>query len=76
MAWYDQLTTAELETLKASALAELDAITTRGQFVSADGKVKTHAQIGQIRDLLKEICEAIERKTAGGIPTRRAVPCS
>lgn len=76
MAWYDQLTTAELETLKAAALAEIEAIATRGQFVSADGKTKTHAHIGQIREMLKDICEALERKTAGGIPCRQAVPCS
>lgn len=76
MAWYDELTVAELTTMKENLLAEMNAISIRGQEISTEDLRKRRADLAQIRESLKEICGALNKRSNGGIQAMRIVPVS
>ena len=75
MAWYNELTEAELTTLKENLLTEINNILTVGQDVSVEARRKMRAQLPQVRETLKEVCLALQNKSnSGGIKPQRIVP--
>lgn len=74
MAFYDQLTTAELTTLKTNTLAAINSVLTAGQAMGADGRTLTQASLPELRATLKEITTALDRKANTGIRFKRIVP--
>jgi len=74
MSLWDQLTTAELETMKTDLLAAIHATLTKGQAVSAEDRALRRTELSELRASLKEVLQALDRKSNSGIQFSHVVP--